>query len=444
MATGGTVVVCTAAWVAYMGVGIRLREHFGLTKPYKFERTLVLLFGGVMIAAVAAVVIAIFARSGFEWGAARGISWDMPRGWYFIYLAGLLTAGLAFARWPAVAAVLLSLAAIEIGLGFGSAALYEMRIARTPILFPDNYVNPRYEWHPLLQVRPSPTVAGSGKNFINSLRMRGPERTAADLKDKTVVALFGGSTTLDFASPDGESWPDRLGQILGDKYAVINHGVAGYTTAEHVIQTAFFQEANGVRPTCAVYYVGWNDTSLVHLNGLDSGYTDHMRNQLDAFMGRRLSEPYIAASPLLFFMSMMAAQAFDTVRSAPVSGTVSAEPDPKLEAIFRHNVESISAMNRQRKIRTIWVGQVMNVEGLKNDSLSNWALFVRHKDMWALIERLNGFLKRDAEKLGDAYIHVPAQSFLRQDFVDDEGHFSPPGSLRFAKAVAPAIEQNCR
>jgi lysophospholipase L1-like esterase len=427
-----------------MGVGIQLREHFGLTKPYKFERTLALCFGGLMILAVAVVALAMSARSGFEWGAARGISWDTPRGWYFIYVAGLLAAGLAFARWPAVAAVLLSLAAIEIGLGFGSAALYQMKIARTPLLFPNNYVNPRYEWHPLLQVRPSPTVAGSGTNFINSLRMRGPERTAADLKDKAVVALFGGSTTLDFASPDGESWPDRLGQILGDKYAVINHGVAGYTTAEHVIQTAFFQEAYGVRPTCAVYYVGWNDMSLVHLDGLDTGYTDHMRNQLDAFMGRRLSEPYIAASPLLDFLSLMAAQWFDTVRSAQVSGTVSAEPDPKLEAIFLHNVESISAMNRQRKIRTIWVGQVMNIEGLKSDSLSNWTLFVRHKDIWALIERLNGLLKRQAEQLRDAYIDVPAQSFPQQEFADGEGHFSPAGSNRFAKAVAPAIEQNCR
>jgi hypothetical protein len=165
-------------------------------------------------------------------------------------------------------------------------------LPRGPFLFPNNFVIERpHEWHPLLQIRPVPTIAGSGKNFINSLGMRGPERTASDLNDKTVVALFGGSTTFDFASPDGESWPDRLGQILGDKYAVINHGVFGYTTAEHVIQTAFFQDAYGVRPTCAVYYVGWNDISLTHVNELDGAYTPHMRNQLDAFNGRRLSHP---------------------------------------------------------------------------------------------------------------------------------------------------------
>jgi hypothetical protein len=86
----------------------------------------------------------------------------------------------------------------------------------------------------------------------------------------------------------------------------------------------------------------------------------------------------------------------------------------------------------------------MNIEGLKNDPNSAWTLFVRRRDMWTLIERLNGLLKREAEKLGDPYIDVPAQSFPPQDFADDEGHFSPAGSNRFAKAVAPGIEQNCR
>jgi hypothetical protein len=119
-----------------MGFGIRVGEHFGLAKPYKFERTLVLLFGGLMALAVAVVVIALFARSGFEWGAARGISWGTPRCWYFVYIAGLLAAALAVARWPKVAAALLSLAAIEIGLGFGSAVLYQTKIASRPLPLP--------------------------------------------------------------------------------------------------------------------------------------------------------------------------------------------------------------------------------------------------------------------------------------------------------------------
>ena len=68
-----------------------------------------------------------------------------------------------------------------------------------------------------------------------------------------------------------------------DRCAVINHGVPGYSSVEHVVQTAFYDHAFGRRPDCALYYVGWNDLRSAGLPHLDSGYADyHLRSQIDA------------------------------------------------------------------------------------------------------------------------------------------------------------------
>jgi hypothetical protein len=426
----------------------RALDHFGLVRPYRFERILALLVALGLAIAVGAVAFLLWMRGGFAFGAPRGLSWATPRGWYFVYLAGLLVLGLALARWPRAAAVVLALASLEIGLGFGSALLYEAGLAKSPILFPDNYRQPPYEWHPLLQVRPQSTPADeatTARVFINSEHMRGPERTSGKLKDKIVIALFGGSTTLDFASPNGQSWGERLEQKLGpDRYAVLNHGVAGYTTAEHLIQTAFYEQAFGTPPHCALYYVGWNDLSAAHTDGLDGGYANvHMRTQIDAFMGRRLDDFVFSISPTLSLLARFAVLAFDTVRPAEISGTISGEPDRKLEEIYLRNVRAISAINRQRGITTVWIGQIMNRAELVGESIRGWAPFVRDKDTWPLIARLNGLLRREAKVLGDAYIDVRIEEFQPDDFVD-EGHFSPAGSMKFATLLETAVAAACK
>src|SRR5262249_24217918 len=102
---------------------------------------------------------------------------------------------------------------------------------------------------------------------------RGSEHTAAQLQRNRVVAVLGGSTTSDIAGAEGQTWPDRLEQQLGaDRWSVINHGVPGYSTVEHLVQTAFYADAFGRRPDCALYYVGWNDIRNAGTPGLDPAY----------------------------------------------------------------------------------------------------------------------------------------------------------------------------
>ncbi len=104
---------------------------------------------------------------------------------------------------------------------------------------------------------------------------RGRDPAPHALDGRSVVATFGGSTTYDIGNGEGDTWSERLGEALGpQRVFVVNHGVPGYSTAEHLIQTAFYQTKFGKPPHCAIYYVGWNDLRNAHIPNLDPGYAD--------------------------------------------------------------------------------------------------------------------------------------------------------------------------
>ena len=52
-------------------------------------------------------------------------------------------------------------------------------------------------------------------------------------------------------------------------------------------------------------------------------------------------------------------------------------------------------------------------------------------------------MKREAARLGDAYIDVPPGALRRADFADDPGHFTASGSAKFTAVVAPGIRRAC-
>ena len=84
----------------------------------------------------------------------------------------------------------------------------------------------------------------------------------------------------------------------------------------------------------------------------------------------------------------------------------------------------------------------MNKAGLKDDQMEGWLPFVRDTEIPAMIDWLNGILKREAERLGDTYIDVPGDALAPEDF-GDVGHFKASGSRKFAEAIAPAVGRAC-
>src|SRR5262249_37122886 len=147
-------------------------------------------------------------------------------------------------------------------------------------------INPWIEafiYHPLLQTVPRPnwrftdhqldfnkdkataagidvaSLQGQERDYIhNSLGLRGKEVTK-DYLAKDLIFVYGGSTTYDIGVTQGETWVEHLQSELKNKYTVVNFGIPSHSSAEHLIQTAFYQDIIKKKPVCAVYYVGWND-----------------------------------------------------------------------------------------------------------------------------------------------------------------------------------------
>jgi hypothetical protein len=415
--------------------------YLGLAKPYRFQRTLAgltaLLLGGIAAAACLSLYLA------------DQLAADSPRAFYFLYLAALIALALLLVPLTRLAAVPLTVAALEIGLGIGSLALQRLGVSQATLLPANQFTHYRsFTWHPLLQGVPIPSRAGDwGRTeaYHNAQRLRGRERTVESVRQRIAIELFGGSTTYDVAAENGRTWGDILESLLGaDRFAVLNHGMPAYSSAMHVVQTAFYQQPYGEQPACAIYYMGWNELPNTHVRGLDPGYADHqVRSLTETLFARRTDGLPRLISPTLTLATRLLVYAADTLRPVPrPAGEASGAPDPALEAIYVRNIRTISAINRQRAIRTLWVGQVMSREHMTRGREGGWVLFVSERDMGPLIDWLNGILRREAEQLGDVYVDVPAGRFGPQDFFDI-GHFVASGSAKFAEALLPSVAKAC-
>lgn len=423
-----------------------LLRYFGLSRPYRFERTISA--GFAFLLALLALIAAVWMR---ETGllVVRG-----PRGEYFLYLMILLGLALLLVPWPRLPAVILALAAFELAFGAGLLALQRAGIAPVSFMPVLRSEPPRFQWHATLQAVPIPSLSMTSSTGLpiqhTSQGTRGKDPVGS-LDGRTVVATVGGSTTYDLAVGEGDTWSDRLGAALDQgsdkgRFFIVNHGVPGYTTAEHLIQTAFYQNKFGKPPRCAIYYVGWNDLRNSHIPDLDPGYADfHLPNQVDALRVRRVDRPPVTISPLFNLVMRFVGRYFDTVREypnpfnrPPVNG-----PDSTLEALYQRNIRTISAINRERGVVTIWVGQLLNRNLLTGEGRYGWLPLVRDRDVWPLQQRFNTILERTAKELGDIYVDVPIDSFGDADFAD-HGHFTKSGSKRFGEYLAPIVRDACR
>ena len=106
-------------------------------------------------------------------------------------------------------------------------------------------------------------------------------------------------------------------------------------------------------------------------------------------------------------------------------------------------MRTISDINRQRGIPTIWVGQLINPAAFTTDGSYGWLPLVRDRDVPPMLAHLNDMLMRTAADMHDAGIAIPPERFGPGDFVDN-GHFNPQGARRFAQAIAPVVRDACR
>lgn len=430
----------------------RAKEHYGFGRPYNFRVVIPLSANAVALLGTL-ITLALLLPTPY-------LTIGTERFYFVLYIVTLLTLGAALSRTTLISFALLLLAILEATLAASSVSLRPRDIFSTPS-------DSRFQYHPILQSVPVPnwhgTIRYDGRNrgaiawssaftarFFdqdftfrhNSLGLRGDDLTA---KDRTLPMIFayGGSTTYDYTVSQGETWVERLQANLGGDVRVINFGVPGHTTAEHVIHTAFYQTLLRNKPVCAIYYMGWNDIGGAHVDNLDPAYANYHA----LFLAIRKKEPWLAKfSPLLRLAVGSAQRRLDSIPNPPnyygkPPGTGS---DSRLEKFFTEHAQTIVALNNSRGIKTIFIGQILNKELLEAIPPSSPVFFplIKYQDMWPLQERFNSILASASQSLGANYIDPDVANFRNSDFTD-LGHFSSAGSMKFATLVAPEIKQLC-
>src|SRR5262245_26699350 len=215
-----------------------MKTLYGLAKPYNFARALPFITGIALLFLIF-FVLGVLALSG-------DVGWDTYRSAYFRYLGALAFAGAALSFVPRLAWLLIALCFIEFSLGVSTSVLHKVDMWNRSVLPTNTRIDqvslPQFQFHPLLQAVPKANFARSAPFPVrhNSFALRGSERDLARLREQTVIAAVGGSTTYGAGVAEGQTWPDALERKLGLEYAVLNYGVLAYSTVEHIIQTALY------------------------------------------------------------------------------------------------------------------------------------------------------------------------------------------------------------
>jgi len=339
-----------------------------------------------------------------------------------------------------IAALLLALGFIE-----GTAQIaYRVRSPQRLWIAEAAPSQPRlFAGHPYLAVAGRANLQARFGNTVsthNSLGYRGAEPLSHKVPGRARVVAVGGSSTYGIFVSDEDAWPARLARKAPD-LEVLNFGVPGYATVEHVIQSTF--QFADLAPDVAVYYVGWNDLPNVHVKDLDAMYAEfHGRRQPLALA---IDEP----APGWFASTYYGRKAWARASArrvgehrVPDPDAFTARPDPRALDLFRRNLTMIAAICRARHVRAIFVPQVLNCARLTAQTGYGWVPYVRDRDLCTVNAQFTEALIAVAnrEQVPVVTSVTAPHAFGASDFLD-EGHFTGAGADRFAEHVLNAVRQ---
>jgi lysophospholipase L1-like esterase len=268
----------------------------------------------------------------------------------------------------------------------------------------------------------------------NSLGFRGAEFPP---KGSAVrIVAIGGSTTYGVDVSDTETWPALLQQKLGAGYEVLNLGVAGHGTAEHLYMMGAV--TSRLRPDIVVLHLGLNDMHCMHspqispvLNKCHSDLLFLSTGQ--CFVNRipRLASLHAVVSILQNLG--LAPRCPRLAEGARDFSTVDAE----VVQDFRARTVAIVSAALSMGAHVVVVPQVgFREDDLRSGSYRWWTPYLDQNALPALMRRFNAELKEVALKLGVTYVSSVDQTPWSDDLFVDVSHLNREGNDKLASLVA--------
>lgn len=301
--------------------------------------------------------------------------------------------------------------------------------------------------HPYLVVEPRPSVSYKSKDGImfthNALGTRGKQASVQKKEGTKRILALGGSSTYCVGVSDNQTWPFYLQENLGNGYEVINMGVPGYTTVEHIIQTAL--NISDFSPDICIFYVGWNDIRNQHVANLRSDYSGfHGKSQYNHLMLDALkigNHSVIARTASNVIKKIFVRDPEGTYEVAGTPDKFTAKIDKRALDLYTRNIKLLISLCRAQGVRPVMVPQILRYDMLTGVKEYDWIPYVRDKDIKVIMDAYNNALREVCEKEKVDFIwEVLAVNYEKSHFVDSYGHFTHTGNKLFADVIAKHIK----
>lgn len=301
-----------------------------------------------------------------------------------------------------------------------------------------------FEPHPYLvgSLRKNAEYEREGLKYShNSLGYRGDEFPIEKTIDKTRIVTIGGSTTYGVGVNNNETWPSHLSKILGSEYEVLNLGVAGYTTAENLIQTGLHM--SDFEPDIAIYFVGLNDLRNVNVANLNADYSDFHAPSLHSALGLCPTENIPSLATLK--MTLILFQKFGLIEGCPnqkmnVKRKKHAGVDERALSLYTRNLKSIVSICKDQNVKVLFVPHILLEEVLKTGNYNWWIPFIPNSEIDDMMSIYNSALKDVSLSTESAFADsVLNHNWTKDDFVD-MSHFNDNANRRFAEILAKHVQ----
>ena len=236
-----------------------------------------------------------------------------------------------------------------------------------------------FQEHPFLSVAPIANVRSQhGDTVITHNRdgLRGYELSRDGNRER--IAALGGSSTYGVYVRDEHVWPHQLEHVLGSDYEVLNLGVPGYTSVESTIQTTFF--LSDLKPTTALYYVGWNDLRNVHVANLDPYSAEfHGASQPSNLDVHRTYPGWFA---LAFYLGRVSdILSYERASAVPTQQKFTKDIDERALSLYRRNIESIIALCKAHNIHPVFITHPLNADALTGEGSYGWIPYLKDRHL---------------------------------------------------------------
>lgn len=325
---------------------------------------------------------------------------------------------------------------------FEVSSLLALRINYGYFLYGE-HVNPNawiFEEHPYVVSLPKGGERYKVKGIEishNSLGFRGPEFQNKGKKRRVVT--IGGSTTYCVDVSDKDTWPSHLEKLLGDEYEVLNLGMPGHSTAEHLYLMGSLVPR--LEPDLIVMQVGLNDLHCMHSPDI----TPVLNRCHSTLFANSVGQCFVSKLPRLAsiraIVSMMQNVGLAPKCPAdPVTRIEIKDLDPRVVDAYNAQVTSLVSIGKGMNAKVILVPQV----GFKSGEIGQggyrwWTPYLDQRSLPTLMTSFNDELRRVANATQVAYVDSVSATTWGDPLFVDLSHLNGAGNQKLAELIRDKV-----